>query len=307
MKEEKSTRKDNKQPADPFAERRSLTFEQAEGVEPLPSQLGLKEVSPALRAAAWKLVLRSIQHHSHQQMYGRHVVNPWKQILEDRHVYRLHRPIDEFSTDLGEIETELKPIFMAGSYVQILGFFAFVIAHPNCPYEFAERVNGVLNFAHSPYRVHERIIVPFGSAAELETVKAAFADLAASEFHGARQHLRNAAEQLTAGKYPDSIRESIHAVESVTRVLEPAGDFGKALARLETKVKIHGGMKAGFRSLYGFTSDEKGIRHPLLDDPESKVDEADALFMIGACASFVSFLINKARLAGLLPNRPQRQ
>jgi hypothetical protein len=35
--------------------------------------------------------------------------------------------------------------------------------------------------------------------------------------------------------------------------------------------------------LYGYTSDQKGIRHPLLDDGTADVDEADAMFMIGAC------------------------
>ena len=59
-------------------------------------------------------------------------------------------------------------------------------------------------------------------------------------------------------------------------------------------------MKLAFVKLYGFTSDEKGIRHPLLDLPAANVDETDALFMIGACAAFVSYLINKSRAAGLL-------
>jgi hypothetical protein len=63
---------------------------------------------------------------------------------------------------------------------------------------------------------------------------------------------------------------------------------------------IHGGLKNGFTAIYGYTSDAQGIRHPLVDEPNSKVDEADALFMIGACAAFVSYMINKARLAGLL-------
>jgi hypothetical protein len=36
------------------------------------------------------------------------------------------------------------------------------------------------------------------------------------------------------------VRESIHAVESVVRVLELDGDFSKALARLEAKTNIHG-------------------------------------------------------------------
>ena len=59
-------------------------------------------------------------------------------------------------------------------------------------------------------------------------------------------------------------------------------------------------MKSGFEKLYGYSSDEKGIRHALLDDPAAQVDETDALFMIGACAAFVSYLINKARNADLL-------
>jgi hypothetical protein len=58
-------------------------------------------------------------------------------------------------------------------------------------------------------------------------------------------------------------------------------------------------MKQGFNSLYGYTSDEQGIRHPMLDDGTANVDETDAIFMIGACAAFISYLINKARIAGI--------
>ena len=126
------------------------------------------------------------------------------------------------------------------------------------------------------------------------------------QFNGARSHLRNAASHLTAGAYADSIRESIHAVEAVGKMLDPsAGVLSDALAKLEQKISIHSAMKKGFNSLYGYTSDEKGIRHALLDDSTAKVDEADALFMFGACAAFVSYLINKARLNGLLD--PERR
>jgi len=63
---------------------------------------------------------------------------------------------------------------------------------------------------------------------------------------------------------------------------------------------MHGALKKGFLAIYGFTSDEQGIRHALLDKDAPDVDEVDALFMIGACSAFVSYLINKARLTGLL-------
>jgi hypothetical protein len=62
-------------------------------------------------------------------------------------------------------------------------------------------------------------------------------------------------------------------------------------------------MKAGFMSLYGFTSDEKGIRHPLLEKGIAAVDDIDAVFMIGGGAAFVSYLINKARATGLLTSK----
>jgi hypothetical protein len=48
-----------------------------------------------------------------------------------------------------------------------------------------------------------------------------------------------------------------------------------------------------------YTSNEGGVGHALLED-EPKVDEADALFMLGTCAAFVSYVVNKAKLAGLL-------
>ena len=97
------------------------------------------------------------------------------------------------------------------------------------------------------------------------------------------------------------------AVESVVIVLEPSGDFSKALAKLESKVKIHGALKRGFSSIYGFTSDQEGIRHALLEAGAPAVDETDSLFMIGACAAFVSYLINKSRNAGLLASKRTAQ
>jgi hypothetical protein len=84
------------------------------------------------------------------------------------------------------------------------------------------------------------------------------------------------------------------------RVLEPSGDFSKALSRLEQKTNIHGALKKGFVAIYGFSSDEQGIRHPLLEKEAPSVDEADALFMIGACSAFLSYLINKSPASGLL-------
>ena len=76
---------------------------------------------------------------------------------------------------------------------------------------------------------------------------------------GRPRTLRLAVIELTNGNFADSVRESIHSIESVVRVLEPSGDFSKALSKLEQKTDIHAAMKKGFLALYGFSSDEQGF------------------------------------------------
>jgi hypothetical protein len=264
------------------------------------------ELSREVRARLWNVVYGSFLNYrkSYEYERGWYLQDPWRGVLYDMHVRRYHRMADEFTNDFGHHVNETKAIFEHGDYLEVFGWLQWVLRSPPS-YDFSDQINAALHNSRAAYRVVEEMIVPIGSEAEHASLERAFADLAATEFHGARTHLRNAAEFLTAGKWPDSIRESIHAVESIAEVLEPSGEFSKAMAKLESSVKIHGAMKQGFKNLYGYTSDEEGIRHPLLDDTNAAADEADALFMIGACASFVSYIINKARAAGLLTPRPK--
>jgi hypothetical protein len=47
--------------ASEYEDRKGLTFEQAEGAEPLPSQLKLREVSRELRARLWAVFVKLLQ------------------------------------------------------------------------------------------------------------------------------------------------------------------------------------------------------------------------------------------------------
>jgi hypothetical protein len=285
--------------ADPYAERKKLTFEQAEELVPLPSQLALREISQEFRAVLWETLNKIFEEH-YEHLGDAYIRDPWSTILKDVQVYHYHS-LEPFPDGYHEPVREVKKLIAKGSWSEVLGWLEFVLKHPACPNGFGKRVNQILAYCRMAYRVFDNVVIcPIGSGAERETLERAFSDLGSAGFHGARGHLRKAAEELTAGKFPESIRESIHAVESVARTLEPDGKLSKALEKLERSAKIHPAMKAGFNSLYGYTSDEQGIRHAHLNEPSAKPDEADALFMIGACASFVSYLINKARVANLL-------
>lgn len=285
-------------------DRKTVTFEQAEGVVPLPPQLKLKELSAGLRASLWHHVLVHFKADVQTGYDRSYLVGAWKTILHERHSLHDHLPSDEFKTSAHAHEDKIKLTILRGNYALALGWIQWVIRHRLCPQTLRAAVKTTLEEGRAAYRLVEDTIVPIGSEAELKTIERAFKDVEAAEFNGARLHLKAAATKLSEGLFADSVRESIHSVESVARCLEPTGDFSKALAKLQTKANIHGALRAGFASIYGYTSDSEGIRHALLLGGGPQVDETDALFMLGACASFVSYLIHKSRTAGLLDAAP---
>lgn len=287
---------------DELAEREKLTFEQAEGLESLPSQLQLREVSDQLRAVLWNRIYGYLEKATEHSDYGdNYLREPWPTILKAEHVYRQHKMADDFENKSEKLIRQIKAVFQSGTYAEVFGWLEFVLKDRACPPRLDEQIENSLRYCKAAYRVlGGKVICPISSEAESTTIKKAFADLASSQFNGARNHLLSAASHLTAGNFADSVRDSIHAVEAVATVIEPSANvLSKALQKLEQKTVIHPAMRKGFDALYAYTSDESGIRHALLE-ASANVDETDALFMLGSCASFVSYLVNKARQAGII-------
>ena len=140
--------------------------------------------------------------------------------------------------------------------------------------------------------------LPSSSKDQARAIQQALGTLRNASMEGATAHLRKAAGHINAGRFADSVRDSIHAVESAARILSPEdGDTLKpALDSLERAgVLRHRALKSAFVKLYGYTSDEEGIRHPLLESGVADVGLEEALFMFGACASFASYLTEKHR------------
>jgi hypothetical protein len=147
-----------------------LTFAQAEGAAPLPTQLQLKQLSKELRALLWNVVHKQLTESSHHQNYVGYVVeNPWSAILRGAHVYHHHRMVDEFTPKFENHERELKQLFEKGDYVDVLGWVQWVIRHGR-PYKFATQIDAALKQGRAAYRVLDDTIVPIGSEAELATL-----------------------------------------------------------------------------------------------------------------------------------------
>jgi len=72
----------------------------------------------------------------------------------------------------------------------------------------------------------------------------------------------------------------------------PKATLGDALSMLEKNNHLHPALKKGFSTIYGYTSDEGGIRHAMLDEPTITV--TDAKFFLVSCSTFINYL--KAKL-----------
>jgi len=113
-------------------------------------------------------------------------------------------------------------------------------------------------------------------------------------------HVRRALELLSDRESPDyrnSVKESISAVESYVGItVGEKGTLGQLLKKLEDEIGLHRALQTAFSSLYGYTSDEGGIRHALTDT--EKVDFHDAKFMLVVCSAFINFSQGKVQSAG---------
>lgn len=208
---------------DPLEARKRLTFKQAEGIDPLPTQLQRGQISQQFRAVLWALLHAELLRHRYS-FEDEYLPEPWDTILRDAHVHYDHKPVDEFPRRYFNLELSLKHLVLGGAWHDVLGWLEYVLRHTTCPGDFYSDVRDVMARCRLGYRVFPGgIIAPFGSEAEVGVINQAFNDLAASEMNGARAHLSKASKELAAGHYADSVRESIHAVEATARVLAPYG------------------------------------------------------------------------------------
>jgi hypothetical protein len=210
--------------------------------------------------------------------------------LHAKHVLVDHQ-LGDFVNNALEHRKRLRAIFERGTYIEVLGVLEWILRHPACPLK-GKYFDAILGDCRSAYRLVDdyKTFLLVGSEAERQAIKRALADLSNTQYQGAAKHLRLAVEAVTRGKDADCIRESIHAVESIARTITGADSLAGALQKLENRASVHPALKRGFQALYGYTSDEDGIRHALLEKAAAQVDQADALFMLGACAAFVSYL-----------------
>jgi hypothetical protein len=134
----------------------------------------------------------------------------------------------------------------------------------------------------------EEQIVPLISQVEIEEVEKALN----VPYKNVHDHLNKALSLLSDRKepdYPNSIKESICALESLVQIL--LGEKG-TLGDLIKKLDVHPALKQGFSNLYGWTSDEGGIRHGRVEE-NFKTEIAEARYMLVTTSAFINYTLLK--------------
>lgn len=211
------------------------------------------------------------------------------------------KPFDTFEYYWGPTYDKVRLYYFGFKWNEVYDFIEFVAN--NYPDEdrnaaFMDCCNSVLEREKSGYRFIGGVITDVISEPEIKDIEEALK----SGLKPVTEHLRKALDLYADRKspdYPNSIKESISAVEAICRMI--AGDdkatLGAALKRIEkeSQIELHPALKKAFESLYGYTSDADGIRHALLT--ESNLDSEDAKFMLVSCSAFINYLVSKSSKA----------
>ena len=279
---------------------RDVTFSERYGYESLPTPLQIEKLSGDLRREIWNLTRDRLL--KNRKFYNNTFYFPedFQRFIERLLGTILKKPEDEVSINYHEIMSQFKAIILNGRFDHVLSLIELIVNRDSSSWNYRQMIAELfdfhaaaywLNSSQRPYEFFPRSSMEQGNA-----VQQALKSIEEGNMKGASVHLSKAAQHINAQQYADSISDSILAVESVARNIDPKAQktLTPALKSLEKAGMInHPTLKDAFSKLYGYTNSEQGIRHALLDKDSPDVGLDEAMFMFGACASFAAYLVNK--------------
>ncbi|MCV6575539.1 MAG: hypothetical protein OIF58_07370 [Cohaesibacter sp.] len=271
-------------------ERNYIPFSQREGFELTPPQLKIGEISKDLRRLLEYCIDIEFDRGTFHGIEGEYFTSAWERVAKDLHVLFFKHRSSTYRGNVDKIQQAVQHVTQTSKIGELFDLVEFFARHAVCSQELKVELANAFVQARAAYRLVDGQIIAIGSAEQAAAFERALED--AQGESAARSHLLSAGLALRNGDWAGSVRDSIHSVEAMARRLAPKEKgLGAALKGLEEKGHLHGSLKQALGKLYGYASDEEGVRHALVFNEEASVDEADALFMLGACAAFVSYLV----------------
>jgi hypothetical protein len=264
------------------------------GVTPIRTTLQVGSMDDALRNTVWNVLFKT-QFMSHLSNANWRYMG-FRPIFERLMADLYKQPIDVLPDPI----PHLRPIILKGPWnvaYDTIQFIAQDVDVRKIDPKFIENMNRALEREMSGYRFVGDVLGPIISEPEIAAIEQAMAST--DVFKPVSAHLGTAlvmASNRSSPNYPNSIKESISAVEAACQIVtgDSKATLGSAVKKLEDSgVVLHEAFKTALLKMYGYSSDAEGIRHALLEEPT--LEQPDAIFMLVACSAFVNYL--KAKLA----------
>lgn len=285
-----------------------VRFSERYGYKPARDVIQIESMDERLRNGLWNVLQVHCWRHVHRsQTHPRgYFLSGYENKTMQSLCQRLwldyfKKPLDELSDDWREVFPQRRHYFLSCAWYQAYDFLEFVAKNyrgSEFREPFVKSCNETLERELSAYRFVEGLVTRITDEQEIAEVEQAIGEASPGPVS---KHLRRSLELFSDRSAPDyrnSIKESICAVESLVAITLKCekGTLGQLLKKLEERISLHAALKEAFSNLYGYTSDEGGIRHALMG--AEKVDFNDAKFMLVACSAFISFVRGKLQNEG---------
>ena len=200
------------------------TFSQREGKAPLPEPMRIEHVSEDFRNLVWLAVDNAIE----QEMT---ILETYEENASMRHIILnytvkvLHRSHDSTTHSPSIHRKRLRGIILQQNYDYVLTLVEFILGHDRCPKQLQRDLKNAFREVPLAYTIQTikglPTIVPRCSEESGAATQQAIETIEQSGPAGAKTHLHDAVEAINEQRYADAVRESIHAVESVARTIDP--------------------------------------------------------------------------------------
>lgn len=268
-----------------------MFFSQRKGYKPVAEIIQRDGISEELRNTLWN-ILDLFVWQKDDFLYkhlGKPEMETYSTILWLNY---FKKPVDSRSTSSHENLQTIRNYFFSCEWYEIFDFIEFTLRYFE-DVSFTEAINNMLERELSAYRFIGNVFSDITDEQEIKMIEDALTD---KDFPGVAKHLKRALELLSNRENPDyrnSIKESISAVESFAKTItgKPKATLGQALSIIGREGKIHPSLIDAFSKLYGYTSDEGGIRHAMVEEPN--LAPSDAKFFIMSCTSFINYMKSK--------------
>lgn len=272
-----------------------MRFSERRGLVPVRSAVQIESMDDELRTQLWNVTYA---------LYFQRRVGEYGEEFDEFQpiwVQLMSRDLDRFPGP--DIPDEIKAWIKNRQWHQVYDLLEELVAikHPRISTDTAvKHFNGVMERHLAGYRLVAGKVASISDSHELSEIEGALT----VERDAVRHHLESALAHLAnrdKPDYPNSIKESISAVEAFLAPITGEQTLGAAVKKLKKIGSFdHPALLDAWSKFYGWTSDENGIRHGGDKVPSELINQALARYVLISCSAFINLLIAE-QAAGRIP------